>query len=127
MGMERIGVRELRQHATRYLRRVKAGETVEVTERGQLVALLVPPAPGTTERERLIASGQLVPASRPFHVPRRVLARQRERAEWGGAGRSACRPHVIYLDSSALLKLLYEEAESAALADWLARAPKRRS
>jgi uncharacterized protein len=26
---------------------------------------------------------------------------------------------VIYLDSSALLKLLYEEAESAALADWL--------
>jgi predicted nucleic acid-binding protein len=27
---------------------------------------------------------------------------------------------VIYLDSSALLKLLHEEAESAALADWLA-------
>jgi predicted nucleic acid-binding protein len=26
---------------------------------------------------------------------------------------------VIYLDSSALLKLLHEEAESAALADWL--------
>lgn len=43
--MERIGVRELRQHATRYLSRVKAGETVEVTERGRLVALLVPPRP----------------------------------------------------------------------------------
>ncbi|MBS1869824.1 MAG: type II toxin-antitoxin system prevent-host-death family antitoxin [Actinobacteria bacterium] len=70
--MERIGVRELRQHATRYLGRVKAGETVEVTERGQLIALLVPPAPGATERERLIASGQLVPASRPFQVPRRA-------------------------------------------------------
>lgn len=27
---------------------------------------------------------------------------------------------MIYLDSSALLKLLHEEAESAALADWLA-------
>jgi predicted nucleic acid-binding protein len=27
---------------------------------------------------------------------------------------------VIYLDSSALLKLLHEEPESAALADWLA-------
>jgi predicted nucleic acid-binding protein len=27
---------------------------------------------------------------------------------------------VIYLDSSALLKLLHDEAESAALADWLA-------
>jgi prevent-host-death family protein len=72
--MERIGVRELRQHATRYLGRVKAGETVEVTERGQLVALLVPPAPGTTERERLIAMGQLVPASRPFQLPRRAPA-----------------------------------------------------
>ncbi|HKG40418.1 MAG TPA: type II toxin-antitoxin system prevent-host-death family antitoxin [Conexibacter sp.] len=72
--MERIGVRELRQHATRYLGRVKAGETVEVTERGQLVALLVPPAPAATARERLIASGQLVPASRPFHLPRRVSA-----------------------------------------------------
>lgn len=72
--MERIGVRELRQHATRYLGRVKAGETVEVTERGRLVALLVPPKPGTTERERLIASGQLLPASRPFLLPRRVRA-----------------------------------------------------
>lgn len=72
--MERIGVRELRQHATRYLGRVKAGETVEVTERGQLVALLVPPAPGATERERLIATGRLVPAARPFQLPRRAPA-----------------------------------------------------
>jgi hypothetical protein len=27
-----------------------------------------------TERERLIASGQLAPASRPFRLPRRALA-----------------------------------------------------
>jgi prevent-host-death family protein len=72
--MERIGVRELRQHATRYLSKVKAGETVEVTERGQLVALLVPPSPGASARERLIASGQLVPAARPFQLPRRTPA-----------------------------------------------------
>lgn len=69
--MERIGVRELRQHATRYLSRVKAGETVEVTERGRLVALLVPPAPGATGREHLIAAGQLMPAVRPLRLPRR--------------------------------------------------------
>ena len=67
--MERIGVRELRQHATRHLARVKAGETVEVTERGRLIALLVPPSPGLTARERLIASGQLVPGARPFQLP----------------------------------------------------------
>jgi prevent-host-death family protein len=70
--MERIGVRELRQHASRYLDKVKAGETVEVTERGQLVALLVPPAPGVTARERLIAGGRLIPASGPFQLPRRA-------------------------------------------------------
>jgi prevent-host-death family protein len=73
--MVRIGVRELRQHASRYLSRVKAGETVEVTERGQLVALLVPPDPATSARERLVASGRLIPAARPFRVPKRVSTR----------------------------------------------------
>lgn len=63
--MERIGVRELRQHASRYLALVKAGETVEVTERGELVAVLVPPRPGALARDRLIAAGRLIPASAP--------------------------------------------------------------
>lgn len=67
--MERIGVRELRQHASRYLERVKAGETVEVTDRGRLVALLVPPAAATTARERLIAEDRLIPAVRRFRLP----------------------------------------------------------
>ena len=40
--MERIGVRELRQHASRYLARVAAGESLEVTDRGTPVAHLVP-------------------------------------------------------------------------------------
>jgi prevent-host-death family protein len=40
--MDRIGVRELRQHASRYLARVAGGETIEVTDRGRPVALLVP-------------------------------------------------------------------------------------
>jgi hypothetical protein len=48
LGMVRIGVRELRQQASRYLSRVKAGEIVEVTEWGHLVALLVPPDPATS-------------------------------------------------------------------------------
>jgi prevent-host-death family protein len=40
--MERIGVRELRQHASRYLARVAGGESIEVTDRGRPVAMLVP-------------------------------------------------------------------------------------
>lgn len=72
--MERIGVRELRQHASRYLDRVKAGETVEVTERGILVALLVPPEPAVSARARLIAAGRLIPSSGPLRLPRRASA-----------------------------------------------------
>lgn len=57
--MERIGVRELRQHASRYLERVAHGETVEVTDRGRLVALLVPvTGDGWTD---LIAAGKVAP------------------------------------------------------------------
>jgi prevent-host-death family protein len=72
--VERIGVRELRQHASRYLDLVKSGQTVEVTERGRLVALLVPPSPARDARERLIAAGRLIPASGTLRLPRRVRA-----------------------------------------------------
>ena len=40
--MERVGVRELRQNLSVYLRRVRSGESLEVTERGQPVATLQP-------------------------------------------------------------------------------------
>jgi len=63
--MARIGVRELRQNASRYLALVKAGETVEVTERGELVALLSPPGASRSARDRLIAAGRLIPAASP--------------------------------------------------------------
>ena len=43
--MERIGIRELRQHASRWVRRAAAGESFEVTDRGRPVARLIPPAP----------------------------------------------------------------------------------
>ncbi|HEY4916871.1 MAG TPA: type II toxin-antitoxin system prevent-host-death family antitoxin [Solirubrobacteraceae bacterium] len=40
-----VGVRELRQNLSRYLERVKEGETLTVTERGREVARLVPSRP----------------------------------------------------------------------------------
>lgn len=55
--MERIGVRELRQHASRYLARVAHGERIEVTDRGRPVALLVP-LPGDVW-SGLVASGRV--------------------------------------------------------------------
>ena len=63
--MERIGIRELRQNASRYLALVKAGHTVEVTERGELIALLVPAQRSHTVRDQLIGAGRLIPAACP--------------------------------------------------------------
>jgi prevent-host-death family protein len=60
--MTSIGVRELRQRASAYLRRVEAGETIEITDRGRPVALLSP-IPGSSMLERLRASGDLAPAT----------------------------------------------------------------
>jgi prevent-host-death family protein len=40
--MSEVGVRELRQNLSRYLDRVKAGESLVVTEHGREVARLVP-------------------------------------------------------------------------------------
>jgi prevent-host-death family protein len=59
--MERIGVRELRQHASRYLARVATGESIEVTDRGRPVALLVPVR--EDRWEGLIASGEVLAAT----------------------------------------------------------------
>jgi prevent-host-death family protein len=53
--MESVGVRELRQRASELLRRVAAGETIEVTYRGRPVAMLTPLA---APLERLRAAGE---------------------------------------------------------------------
>lgn len=59
--MDRIGVRELRQHASRYLDRVAAGELIEITDRGRPVARLVPITPDPWQD--LIDSAEVVPAA----------------------------------------------------------------
>lgn len=55
--MERVGVRELRQNLSVYLRRVRAGERLEVTERGKPVAVLQPIRPPDDRIARLEARG----------------------------------------------------------------------
>lgn len=56
--MDRVGIRELRQHASRVVERVEAGETIEVTNHGRLVARLVPiDRPRTRGYEELVAAG----------------------------------------------------------------------
>jgi len=52
---ETVGVRELRQNLSKYLDRVKAGEDLVVTERGQVVARVVPAGAGADVYAELAA------------------------------------------------------------------------
>lgn len=93
--MRRIGIRELRQQASKHLRDVEQGETIEVTDRGRPVARIipVPPAAPMGVIESLIASGRMKPAEGELRdvlalprlkpkpdlpLPSEVLARLRE-------------------------------------------------
>ena len=55
----RVGIRELRQNLSVYLRRVAAGERLEVTERGRPVAQLVPLPDASDPIARLALRGRL--------------------------------------------------------------------
>ena len=80
----RVGVRELRQHFSIYLARVVAGERLDVTDRGRVVAMLIPIPPAATLVERLVAEGRASPATRnraslDTAPPVKVTAAQRRR------------------------------------------------
>ena len=64
--MKTIGVRELRQHASKYLKEVAAGESIEITDRGHPVARLVPIS-GDPWQD-LITTGEVVKAVRPISI-----------------------------------------------------------
>ena len=61
--MERVGIRELRQNLSVYLRKVKEGVTFEVTERGQPVAVLK--RADQDPYQKLVDEGVIKPAKDP--------------------------------------------------------------
>jgi prevent-host-death family protein len=54
--VDRVGIRELRQHASRVLKRVAAGETIEVTDHGHPIARIVPLRRGVLDQ--MVAEGR---------------------------------------------------------------------
>ncbi|HLE83468.1 MAG TPA: type II toxin-antitoxin system prevent-host-death family antitoxin [Thermoanaerobaculia bacterium] len=64
MATESVGIRELRQNLTKYLRRVAGGESLRVSDRGRLVALLTPLPEGSEPVGRLESTGRLRRAHR---------------------------------------------------------------
>jgi prevent-host-death family protein len=65
---ERIGIRKLRENLTATLRRVRAGEAIEITHDGVPVAVLIPLPSGRIAR--LLAGGD-VTRERPLDRPLR--------------------------------------------------------
>jgi prevent-host-death family protein len=75
--MAQVGVRELRNHLSRYLKKVRAGEELEVADRGRVIARVVPAA----RREIPVGVG--------------VLVREGAATWGGGKPKGAKRPLVL--------------------------------
>lgn len=75
-GVERVGIRELRDNLKDYLERVERGETIEITKNGRTIGMIVPKQQrAVDEVDRLVAEGRLLPARSGYdgvRLPRRV-------------------------------------------------------
>jgi prevent-host-death family protein len=71
-----VGIRELKNHLSHYLDRVRAGEEVVVTDRGRPVARLSSIAPAEERLANLVAAGVVRAPSRASRarVPRRIAS-----------------------------------------------------
>ena len=71
--MDEAGIRELRDHLSQYLDRVRSGEEVVVTDRGTAIARLVP-VDAPRPFDRLVREGviELAPPQRRRRPDRRV-------------------------------------------------------
>ena len=58
---DRAGIRELRQHASRYVDLAASGHAVDITNRGRVVARLVPASGSAGPDAALIAAGVVRP------------------------------------------------------------------
>jgi prevent-host-death family protein len=69
--MDSVTVSELNRQTAKVLDRIKAGESLEISEYGRPVARLLPTAPttGAPLLDRLIAQGRAVPAANPGPIP----------------------------------------------------------
>jgi prevent-host-death family protein len=68
-----VGIAELRQNLSVYLRRVANGERLIVTDRNRPVAELGPPSSPASDLDRLIADGRVTrPIRRAFPPPLRL-------------------------------------------------------
>jgi prevent-host-death family protein len=71
--MRTISHRELRNQSAEVLRQVREGEIIEVTNHGEVTAVLVPPS--LSPYERLVAAGKVRPSAGARTVDLRQIRR----------------------------------------------------
>jgi prevent-host-death family protein len=91
MSEMRVGTRELKSKLSEYLRRVKAGETITVTEHGKTIGQIIPIGPSILEKMNAMkVSG---------------------RAEWNGEKLKPYKTRAVNKNKRQLSDLVVEERE----------------
>jgi prevent-host-death family protein len=91
MSEMRVGTRELKNKLSEYMRRVKAGETIIVTEHGKTIGQIVPVKPTVDERiQAMVAAGQM---------------------EWNGEKLKPYQPKAVNKGDRLLSDLVVEDRE----------------
>jgi prevent-host-death family protein len=91
MTQMKVGTRELKSKLSEYLRRVKSGESIIVTDHGKPIGQIIPVQSTLAERVQvMIAAGQ---------------------AEWNGEKLTPYQPKAINQSSHQLSDLVVEERE----------------
>ena len=73
----RVGTRELKTKLSEYLRRVKAGETIIVTERGRTIGQLIPVKPTLEKRLKALVDSGISEWNGEKYQPNKPVARNR--------------------------------------------------
>ena len=87
--LRRVGTRELKNKLSEYMRRVKAGETIIVTERGKTIGQIVPVKPSLDERLQTMVDAGL--------------------AEWSGRKLKPHKPAAINRGNKLVSDLVVED------------------
>ena len=114
-----VGIRELKNHLSRYLDRVRDGDEIVVTDRGRAITHVVPFG---DERvlDRLVADGVVTPARREKQRATKPIAAKGSVSRPRGRAAQV----IAYFDTSAVVPLLIAERGSQMAGRlWTPRAP----
>jgi prevent-host-death family protein len=93
MNEIRVGTRELKTNLSKYLRRVKAGETIIVTERGKEIGQIMPVAQSMEERMKTLTEAGFL--------------------KWNGKKVEPYEPIAINLSGKQVSDLIVEDRDAA--------------